>query len=193
MCYADTEIDLRSGDNIPITLRSCITITKLAGEFSLHPREDNHACRLRKGRGEGNMMPANDQQTTQQNQNSGRPETPFAIIGVGLANVIDLLQNGGRFNLLHTVAGAILLCILQIYVPESPSQGSLNLAYSAIWSLAVLTTFGVVFNIIFSLLGGSLPNPNAPFTPLTPFHIYYISFIIVWIVITLIRFRAFRQ
>jgi hypothetical protein len=121
----------------------------------------------------------------------------LAIIGAGLANAIALLAIKEPFSLWNTIVGLIILCILSVYVPAPASRRSLKVAYTAIWSLSFLTTFGVVFNAIFQGLGGVFPDYGLEFTAypkafavftdsggkITPFNVYDISFFITLFVV----------
>jgi hypothetical protein len=159
-------------------------------------------------------MSSDQQQTPQENKpkrESYDYQSALAIIGAGLANAITLLQINGPFTFWNMITGSIILLILSAFPPAPPQEPSpiaprslpLNLAYAAVWSISFLSTFGIVFNIIFSLLGGSFPDtgPNVDFTPypkykrntFTPFNAYDISFFVTWLVTFLIFFYIFSR
>lgn len=147
------------------------------------------------------------QQQTPEEYYNGRGYKPqdvaLAIIGAGLTNAIVLLQINGPFTLWNTIVGIIILCILYAYAPAPTSSTRLNLAYATIWSFSFLSTVGVIFNIIFSGLGGHFPDyeSTAQFIPFpttlnvftnqmsgtfTPFNTYDGAFFLTWLAIFLI-------
>jgi hypothetical protein len=127
-------------------------------------------------------------------------QTSVVIIGAGLANAITLLQSVGPFTLWNTIVGIIILCILHAYKPLPSYRFSLNLAYTATWSISFLTTFGVVYNVIYNLLGGEAPaygsklitpSPTVKSGVYTPFNTYDVWFFLVWLVLFLLFFVYF--
>lgn len=148
-----------------------------------------------------------DQQQTPEEYDNGKgysssQDVALAIVGAGLANAIALLAIKEPFTLWNMIVGLIILCILYVYAPAPTSRNRLNVAYAAIWSISFLTTVGVIFNVIFSGLGGHFPDYGskdfAPFPTnlnvftnqmsdtFTPFNIYDGTFFLTWLAIFLI-------
>jgi hypothetical protein len=137
-------------------------------------------------------------------------DVALAIIGAGLANAIALVLFDGALNLWNTIVGIIILCILQAYAPAPTSSSRLNIAYAATWSISLLATVGVVFNMIFGVfvVNGllSFPNYGSPsYTPypnfrpfpvynsgaFTPFNAYDVFFFLAWLAIFIIYYKFF--
>src|SRR5690242_6677445 len=72
-------------------------------------------------------------------------QVAIAVVGAGLTLAVTMLQTDGPFNGWTSIVGTITLLILHAF--DQPTTSFFrHAAFSAVWSLALLATIGVLIN-----------------------------------------------